>query len=92
GYGFKPFTVIRTSSGQWAEKTVWLAVEKDDPPSDIRRRFLGDAEQYQALLHDNKAWIEPDLWQPPRSLKRGSRVKALSLEPVRSGDYLMHAY
>ncbi|ENX3948254.1 hypothetical protein ACFO1C_003621 [Photobacterium damselae] len=92
GYGFKPFTVIRTSSGQWAEKTVWLAVEKDDPPSDIRRRFLGDAEQYQALLHDNKAWIEPDLWQPPRSLKRGSRVKALSLEPVRCGDYLMHAY
>ncbi|MGR5113641.1 hypothetical protein [Photobacterium damselae] len=92
GYAFKPFTVIRTSSGQWVEKTVWLAVEKDGPPSDIRRRFLGDAEQYQALLHDNKAWIEPDLWQPPRSLKRGSRVKALSLEPVRSGDYLMHAY
>ncbi|HIF9148618.1 TPA: hypothetical protein ACX6PN_001216 [Photobacterium damselae] len=92
GYGFKPFTVIRTQSGKWTEKTVWLAVEKDDPPSDVRRRFLGDAEQYQALVLDNKAWVEPDLWQPPRSLKRGCRVKALSLKPVRSGDYLMHAY
>ncbi|HIF9186872.1 TPA: hypothetical protein ACX6PV_003920 [Photobacterium damselae] len=92
GYGFKPFTVIRTPSSQWTEKTVWLAVEKDDPPSDVRRRFLGDAEQYQALVLDNKAWVEPDLWQPPRSLKRGCRVKALSLKPVRSGDYLMHAY
>lgn len=103
GYLFKPFTVISCANTPHIEgQRVWLATEKEGKPTDIRSNLFFECEftpeRGQApisclrLNRDSQVWFEANFSASPMMLRHNSQLRALPLEAVRDGDYVLRAY
>ncbi len=102
GYQFKQFTVIRSQVESLKDKTVWLAVQKESKPNDVRSLFLNRAEllgaekenssSYLLLKSARTYWLEPNIESPKATLNANTLLQESELSPVRCGDYEMRAY